>query len=351
MAIYLRVNELTQVGQLLTQWESITGMRVSVPKSSLLPLGNCLKWNEGVVVTDGRINVLPEGQQYSYMGAHIGHSWKESSYATWGQIADKVDELVGQARSRHTLTFSERCQFIHQVITPVCRYAVGLFPPPEQLCERIAIAITALVWAREGHTLSPQRTLQEARVVGIPIQPLATTATVTAACLCVKALEVGDAMFEALAGLELPVFGWTWCPQYFPYFHPHHAPITLPVFAIAAAARNCVAIVGHNTVPHDMPFHCNRTLGSSVFPQLLKKGVVRAQQLQWHEAPWFEVQAARQMLIPPMSQRVWHPEWQQAATALRPGRWVRQQMQSVSILSGLWGVFDWSAVAMFLQWM
>ena len=89
LAIYLRVNEIPQVGQLLCQWESITGMRASVPRSSVLPLGSCLH------ITDGLITVLPENQHYPYMGAQIGYSWKESSWATWGQISDKVDELVG----------------------------------------------------------------------------------------------------------------------------------------------------------------------------------------------------------------------------------------------------------------
>ena len=83
LAIYLNHGELKFISGVLHRWEDITGMRVSVDKSALLPLGPGTSWGVGVGVTDGLVTLLPPDKQYSYMGAQIGYNLKQTTWISW----------------------------------------------------------------------------------------------------------------------------------------------------------------------------------------------------------------------------------------------------------------------------
>jgi hypothetical protein len=138
--------DIEQIGYLkctLLCFEAVSGLRVNLGKSEMVPIGNVPNIQELAAMLECRISVLP----MNYLGLPLGARYK--SKALWDPVLEKMGRKLAGWKKLY-LSKGARLTLIKSTVSSLPVYFLSLFPIPATVNHRIERLQREFLWGGMG---------------------------------------------------------------------------------------------------------------------------------------------------------------------------------------------------------
>jgi hypothetical protein len=138
--------DVDQIGYLkctLLCFEAVSGLRVNLGKSEMVPIGNVPNIQELAAMLECRISALP----MNYLGLHLGARYK--SKVLWDPVLEKMGRKLAGWKKLY-LSKGARLTLIKSTVSSLPVYFLSLFPIPASVNRRIERLQREFLWGGMG---------------------------------------------------------------------------------------------------------------------------------------------------------------------------------------------------------
>ena len=138
--------DVDQIGYLkctLLCFEAVSGLRVNLGKSEMVPIGNVPNIQELAAMLECRISALP----MNYLGLPLGARYK--SKALWDPVLEKMGRKLAGWKKLYLLK-GARLTLIKSTVSSLPVYFLSLFPIPASVNRRIERLQREFLWGGMG---------------------------------------------------------------------------------------------------------------------------------------------------------------------------------------------------------
>ena len=135
--------QLTYIRWVLTYFEAVTGLRVNMSKSEIMPIGEVENLSSLADILSCRIEALP----MSYLGMPLGASFK--AVGVWNSIIEKIERRLG-GWQKFYLSKGGCLTLLKSTLASLPKYFMSLFRNPVSVAKRIERLQHNFLWVGLG---------------------------------------------------------------------------------------------------------------------------------------------------------------------------------------------------------
>ena len=128
---------------ILIWFQAVSGLRINLPKSSILPVGHV----DNVQILAGVLGCKIESLPITYLGLPLGAKFKEK--AIWDSVIGKLEKRLSGWRAAY-LSKGGRLTLIKSVLSSIPTYYLSLFPLPASVAHKMEALQRNFLWGSFG---------------------------------------------------------------------------------------------------------------------------------------------------------------------------------------------------------
>ena len=162
--------QLLYIRMVLTCFEAVTGLRVNMNKSEMVPVGDVLDFHRLAALLSCKVGATP----MNYLGMPLGAPYK--SLSMWDPILEKIERRLAGWKKLY-LSKGGRLTLLKSTLSSMPTYFMSLFPIPIKVAKRIELLQRNFLWddlgaAHRYHLVAWDKVCSPIVQGGLGIRPL-----------------------------------------------------------------------------------------------------------------------------------------------------------------------------------